>query len=91
MKSLYLETNSRQFLDLTWQEMKLFKIIAINRKNSHRKKSIYTLTIARQSTLPFQYYHKHLTELFQPVEPNQKFIFQIFQTYDYLLKAVFFI
>lgn len=39
---------------------------------------MYTLTIARQSTLPFQYYHKHLTELFQPVEPNQKFIFQIF-------------
>lgn len=37
---------------------------------------MYTLTIARQSSLLFQYYHQHLVELFQSVEPNQQFTFQ---------------
>jgi len=64
MKSSYLETNSREFLDLIWQEMKLFKIITINTKNSHRKK-VYTLSLQPGNQLfHFNTIHKHLTESF---------------------------
>lgn len=45
-------------------------------KKFSEEKGIYTLTIARQSSLLFQCYHKHLAELFQSVEPNQQFMFQ---------------
>lgn len=43
--SSYLETNSKRFLDLIWQETKLFKIITINRKKFLLEKKVFTLLL----------------------------------------------